>query len=159
MYTVMITRNRFLTRGRCGILSTEKVKSTYKINSSTGIEQQEVTPHSAERHHQRIQLPAIYAPLIFTALFLTLLVYKCFVMILFQNKIIHMPSMPPLARREKSKDYDKECRPVVWREERIRSSDGVDAAIVVGSLPEARDDAQEAREEAGVKGGRDCVIV
>jgi len=101
-----------------------KKKSTYKISCSTGIEQQEVTLHSPERHHQRIQLPAIYAPQIFTGLFLTLWVYKCFVMIFFQNKIIYMPSMPPLARKEKIQDYDKECRPVVWREERIRSGTG-----------------------------------
>ncbi len=31
--------------------------------------------------------------------------------------------------------------------------------MVVGALPEARDDAQEARREARVKRGRNCVIV
>lgn len=55
-------------------------------------------------HYQRIHLPAIYAPLIFTGLFLMLWIYKWIVIVLFQNKIIYMPSMPPFARKEKIAD-------------------------------------------------------
>lgn len=55
-------------------------------------------------------------------------------MVLFQNKIIYMPSMPPFARGEKIATYDAGCRPVVWREERIESGDGVEVALAVGRV-------------------------
>ena len=56
-------------------------------------------------------------------------------MIIFQNKIIYMPSMPPFSRSEKIADYERECRPVVWREERVRSGDGVEVTLAAGSIP------------------------
>ena len=55
-------------------------------------------------------------------------------MIIFQNKIIYMPSMPPFSRSEKIADYEAQCKPVVWKEERIRSADEVEVALAVGTL-------------------------
>lgn len=56
-------------------------------------------------------------------------------MVVFQNKIIYMPSMPPFSRSEKIVEFERECKPVVWRVERIESADGVEVALAVGSVP------------------------
>ena len=53
-------------------------------------------------------------------------------MIVFQNKIIYMPSVPPFSRREKVADYERLCRPVVWRQEKIRSLDGTSLGLCIG---------------------------
>ena len=75
-------------------------------------------------------------------------------MVLFQNKIIYMPSMPPFARRETILDYEAGCRPVGWREERIRSGDGVEVAVAVGEVE------TEGREGVGMEGrGENNVVV
>ena len=56
-------------------------------------------------------------------------------MVIFQNKIIYMPSMPPFSRSEKIQTYKGQCGPVVWEERRIRSLDGVELAVCVGEMP------------------------
>ena len=71
-------------------------------------------------------------PAVFTGLFLSLWLYKCCMMVAFQNKIIYMPGLPPMARRETIADYARACYPVVWREERINTIDGKDIALCVG---------------------------
>ena len=64
-----------------------------------------------------------------------------------------MPSMPPFARRDKVADYvgSERCAGpgergkfgVGWREERIRSGDGVEVAVLVGGVErEGRDDVE-----------------
>ncbi|KAJ9191769.1 hypothetical protein DTO164E3_8662 [Paecilomyces variotii] len=68
----------------------------------------------------------------FLGLGITLWIQKCLAMIIFQNKIIYMPSIPPLARWETIEDYAPECRPLRWREESIKSEDGVRISLVVG---------------------------
>lgn len=55
-------------------------------------------------------------------------------LILFQNRIIYMPSMPPFSRSEKIADYTSSFRDLWWREERVRSADGVEVALVVGDF-------------------------
>ena len=81
-------------------------------------------------------VPAVFIPpLVFTGLFLSLWLYKCCMMIVFQNKIIYMPGVPPYARREKIADYVHACRPVVWLEERIRTRDAKGIALCVGEIP------------------------
>lgn len=55
-------------------------------------------------------------------------------MILFQNKIIYMPGLPPNARREKIEDYKNQCGEIVWREERIKSLDGTCISLCVASV-------------------------
>lgn len=77
-------------------------------------------------------LPFVQVPLIFTALMMTLWAYKCLMMVLFQNKIIYMPGMPPFARGEKISDYAS--RGIDWKEDRIKSSDGVDLTLLIGEM-------------------------
>ena len=60
-------------------------------------------------------------------------------MVLFQDKIIYMPSMPPFSRSEKIEDYAKECKGVVWEEKHIKSIDGTRIALCVGNIPETND--------------------
>jgi hypothetical protein len=55
-------------------------------------------------------------------------------MVLFQNKIIYMPSVPPFSRREKIADYVRMCGSVQWEEQRIRSLDGTQIALCIGRL-------------------------
>ncbi|KAK2748089.1 hypothetical protein FQN57_001212 [Myotisia sp. PD_48] len=77
--------------------------------------------------------PVLLPPVVFIGLTITLWAYKCMMMIIFQNKIIYMPSMPPFSRREKIADYQKLCGSIKWKEERTRSLDGVEIALCVGS--------------------------
>lgn len=55
-------------------------------------------------------------------------------MVLFQNKIIYMPSMPPFSRSEKLTDYVNECKPVTWEEIDIKSLDGTKLKLLKGSM-------------------------
>lgn len=75
-------------------------------------------------------------PVVFTGLLLTLWAYKCLMTVLFQDKVIYMPYMPPFARSEKIADYATICRPVQWEEKRIRSVDGTKISLCVGSIPQ-----------------------
>ncbi|KAK5099088.1 hypothetical protein LTR70_001238 [Exophiala xenobiotica] len=56
-------------------------------------------------------------------------------MIVFQNKIIYMPSMPPFSRSEKVVDYASQCKPVVWVEHGIQSLDGTKLVLLEGAVP------------------------
>ncbi|KAI9704032.1 MAG: hypothetical protein M1820_005653 [Bogoriella megaspora] len=62
-------------------------------------------------------------------------------MILFQNKIIYMPSMPPFSRSEKISDYTRSCSPVIWEEKKIKSIDGTTITLCVGNMPARLDPA------------------
>lgn len=55
-------------------------------------------------------------------------------MVIFQNKIIYMPGVPPFARQEKIAEYAGRCHPVVWREERIMTEDTKEIALCVGAI-------------------------
>lgn len=74
-------------------------------------------------------------PAVFTALLVTLWSYKCLMTIIFQDKIIYMPYMPPGARSEKIGSYISDCKPVEWEQKYIKSLDGTKIAICTGSLP------------------------
>lgn len=74
-------------------------------------------------------------PAVFSGLLVTLWAYKCLMMIIFQNKIIYMPSVPPFARSEKVSDYAVSCRPVVWTEHGLRASDGTSLKLLEGVIP------------------------
>ena len=74
-------------------------------------------------------------PIAFLGLLSILWLYKSLMLVIFQNKIIYMPSVPPFSRSEKLVDYAAVCRPVIWREERIRAADGVELALAVGEIP------------------------
>ena len=89
-------------------------------------------------------------PLVFTGLLLSLWFYKCCMMVVFQNKIIYMPGVPPFARQEKIHDYAASCRPIVWREERISTADGKDIALCIGHLDEPAHLGQDKRPQVVV---------
>ena len=55
-------------------------------------------------------------------------------MVLFQNKIIYMPGLPPNARSETIADYESQCGGIEWREERTRSADGTRISLCVSSV-------------------------
>ncbi|KAI1103615.1 alpha/beta-hydrolase [Jackrogersella minutella] len=71
------------------------------------------------------------APVVFSGLFVALWTWKCFMLVIFQNKIIYMPGLPPNARWEKIQDYASRCAGIRWREERVRATDGTDLALCV----------------------------
>ena len=74
-------------------------------------------------------------PTIYIGLLGALWLYKCCMMVLFQNKIIYMPSIPPFSRRERLETYKPDCHPVTWEEKRTRSEDGTELALCVGEMP------------------------
>ena len=78
--------------------------------------------------------PVILAPAVFGGLVVTLWTYKCLMMVVFQNKIIYMPGVPPFSRSEKVADYAILCKPVEWREVAIKASDGTTVKLLTGSL-------------------------
>ncbi|KAL8848966.1 MAG: hypothetical protein Q9221_006061 [Calogaya cf. arnoldii] len=91
--------------------------------------------HAAKIQRRRLGVSTILTPpLVFTGLLVSLWTYKCLMMVIFQNKIIYMPSVPPFSRRERIEDYAKQCGGVVWKEERIKAADGVDIALAVASV-------------------------
>jgi uncharacterized protein len=55
-------------------------------------------------------------------------------MILFQNKIIYMPGLPPNARREKISQYINQCGGITWREEKVMTMDRIEIALCVASV-------------------------
>lgn len=78
-------------------------------------------------------------------------------MVLFQDKIIYMPNMPPFSRSEKLEDYTNECKPVVWKERHIKSLDGTKLALAIGSIPDTIDKASEPGVTREIK-GKEVVI-
>ncbi|KAL1878618.1 hypothetical protein VTK73DRAFT_7699 [Phialemonium thermophilum] len=76
-------------------------------------------------HAEAILLP----PAVFTGLLAALWLWKCCMMVLFQNKIIYMPGLPPNARWETIADYIPQCAGVEWQELRIQSLDGTELAL------------------------------
>ncbi|GAP85378.1 putative alpha beta superfamily hydrolase [Rosellinia necatrix] len=81
------------------------------------------------------------APVVFGGLLLSLWTWKCLMMVVFQNKIIYMPGLPPNSRWEKISDYKHRLGGISWREERVRATDGTNLALCVADL------------EVGVNGG------
>ena len=105
-----------------------------------------------QRHISLQSLPTLLVPpIIFTGLMLSLWFYKSCMMIAFQNKIIYMPFVPLLARSEKLAEYESRCRPVVWHQHYIESSDRTRIALVVGTSPTP--------PEAASQGSRKRVII
>lgn len=79
-------------------------------------------------------LPAVLIPpTVLGGLLVTLWTYKCLMMIIFQNKIIYMPFVPPFSRSDKVADYATQCAPVVWNEHVIKAADGVTVKLLEGT--------------------------
>lgn len=77
-------------------------------------------------------------PTVFLSLLLGLWTYKCIMTVLFQDRIIYMPYMPPFARYEKIEDYAPICRPVEWSQTHIKSLDSTKLALCIGRVAESR---------------------
>ena len=97
-------------------------------------------------------------PAVFLGLLVTLWTYKSLVLVLFQNKIIYMPSIPPFSRSEKIEDYAASCRPVVWRQEETRATDGTRLALAVGEIPQTKRE-RDSKEDKVREKKRRVVIV
>ncbi|KAL8671093.1 MAG: hypothetical protein Q9168_004394 [Polycauliona sp. 1 TL-2023] len=54
-----------------------------------------------------------------------------------------MPSVPPFSRRELIEDYVKQCGGVRWKEERIKTADGVDIALAMASVNGIKEDVRK----------------
>lgn len=78
-------------------------------------------------------------------------------LVLFQNRIIYMPSMPPFARSERIAEYVAVCRPVAWREDRIAAKDGAKLAVAVGEIAGAA--MAEGGEDGEREGKRNRVVI
>lgn len=68
-------------------------------------------------------------------------------MVLFQNKIIYMPFLPPNARSDTIDDYGSHCGGVKWKEEHIRSGDGTDIALAVSEVGSEKEEGASATEK------------
>ncbi|KGO72474.1 hypothetical protein PITC_076510 [Penicillium italicum] len=71
----------------------------------------------------------------FIGLLLGLWTWKCFWIIVMQNKLLYLSWLPPFTRSEVISDYEAECRPVRWEEKQIRSLDGTKLAVCEGHIP------------------------
>jgi hypothetical protein len=81
--------------------------------------------HGYRRNFGLQSIPAVLVPpVVFGGLLVTLWTYKCLMMVIFQNKIIYMPSVPPFSRSEKVGDYATQCNPFMWSEHDIKAADG-----------------------------------
>ncbi|KDN64329.1 hypothetical protein CSUB01_05121 [Colletotrichum sublineola] len=97
-------------------------------------------PHFGLTHKRQFQAEALYLPpLVFTGLLVALWTQKCIAMVIFQNKIIYMPGLPPNARSERIQDYTKQCWGVPWEEKRVQAADGTDLALCVASMTSTGD--------------------
>ncbi|KAI1841408.1 hypothetical protein JX265_007444 [Neoarthrinium moseri] len=116
-----------LSRAAAAVLRTRPVQSRASTLSRV------VIPTLPCRRHLHLEGVAL-APVYFGGLFVALWTWKCCMLVIFQNKIIYMPGMPPNARWEKIEDYSNQCGGIKWREERTRATDGTDLALCVADL-------------------------
>jgi pimeloyl-ACP methyl ester carboxylesterase len=94
--------------------------------------------------------PFILVPGVFVGLLIGHWLHKCLLMVLFQNKIIYMPSLPPGSRREKLEDYCKTWAGVSWEERQIRSLDGTKLAVAIARPEKLGAAAQSKRKQTVV---------
>lgn len=79
--------------------------------------------------------PFLLPPVYFTGLLVALWIWKCAMMVVFQNKIIYMPGLPPNSRSERIADWASLCGGIQWSEERTVAGDGTDLAMAVTTVP------------------------
>lgn len=91
-----------------------------------------------------LNIPTVLVPpVVFVGLAIGLWTWKCFMMVVFQNKIIYMPGLPPNARRETIEDYKSQCGGIEWREERIKSGDGTRISLCLASVDSGNERSQQ----------------
>lgn len=79
--------------------------------------------------------PILLPPAIFIGLLVGLWTWKCFWIVVMQNKLLYLSWLPPFSRSDKIADYQAECRPIQWQEKQIRSLDGTRLAVCEGRIP------------------------
>lgn len=85
-----------------------------------------------------IHIPTVVylAPLTFGGLLVALYMWKCLMLVAFQNKIIYMPGFPPNSRSERIVDYaGRQCGDIVWADERTKAADGTSLSMAVATVP------------------------
>ena len=91
--------------------------------------------HDCSQSRTFVEIPTVLLPpVVFSGLLITLWMWKCLMMVVFQNKIIYMPGLPPNARRETIAAYKNQSSGILWREERIKASDGTLISLCVASV-------------------------
>ncbi|KAL3479071.1 Alpha/Beta hydrolase protein [Aspergillus californicus] len=81
-------------------------------------------------------IPSIFVPpVIFTGLLVALWTWKCFWIIVLQDKLLYLSWLPPFSRSESISDYEREFRGVLWRQKQIQSLDSPELAICEGRFP------------------------
>ncbi|KKK24513.1 hypothetical protein ARAM_002353 [Aspergillus rambellii] len=88
--------------------------------------------------------PILIPPAIFTGLLITLWTWKCFWIVVLQDKLLYLSWLPPFSRSETIANYEPECRPVNWTERPIRSLDGTRLTVCEGRIPAPGDRGREA---------------
>jgi len=90
-------------------------------------------PYGQRRNFGLQSIPTVLLPpVVFGGLLVTLWTYKCLMMVIFQNKIIYMPGVPPFSRSEKVSDYASQCLPFTWSEHDIKAADGTAIKLLEG---------------------------
>ena len=56
-------------------------------------------------------------------------------MVVFQNKIIYMPGLPPTSRSERIANWESMCGGVKWVEDKTVAADGTELALAVTTVP------------------------
>ncbi|KAF9889529.1 hypothetical protein FE257_007239 [Aspergillus nanangensis] len=82
--------------------------------------------------------PALVPPTIFVGLLLGLWAWKCFWIVILQDKLLYLAWLPPLARSETIESYAAESKPVLWKSSQIRSLDGTKLTVCEGHIPVSR---------------------
>lgn len=96
-----------------------------------------ISPVARDFHSFHIP-PILLPPVYFTGLLVALWIWKCFMMVVFQNKIIYMPGLPPNSRSEQIANWASRCGGIQWTEERTMAADGTDLAMAVTTVPLAQ---------------------
>jgi hypothetical protein len=93
------------------------------------------------QYHAVALTSILLPPVVFSGLLFALWTWKCFMMVMFQNKIIYMPGIPPNARRETISDYSRQCLGIKWQEERTQAIDGTEIVMAVASIGDDQEQA------------------
>ncbi|TGZ83777.1 hypothetical protein EX30DRAFT_393333 [Ascodesmis nigricans] len=83
--------------------------------------------------------PVLLAPMVFTGLLLGLWAYKCAIMVIFQNRIIYMPSIPPFSRSETLETYRQFHHGITWGSETLKTPDNHRLTVGIAHRPPLKD--------------------
>jgi len=127
-------------------LNVSTSKNPLAISPSRPNQQKPLIPIALDQQRRSFltSLPTyLVPPAVFCGLLLALWTYKVFMTVVFQEKILYMSYMPPQTRSEKIEDYAATCKPVEWKEVRIKSLDGTKIVLGVGCIPWGQTQAME----------------